>query len=187
MKKTFVLDTNVLLHDPSAMLRFEDNDVVLPITIIEELDRFKKQPEITGRNARQVSRMLDDLRSKGRLTEGISINEGGSLQVALCHRETLLELPPELEGDKADNAILAVSLELKRQCDTPVVLVSKDINLRIKADALGLTAEDYKTDKVDVDDLYVGMDIIVVSPEDIDRLFRFGGVTVEGDFFPNQG
>lgn len=186
MKKTFVLDTNVLLHDPSAMLRFEDNDVVLPITIIEELDRFKKQPEITGRNARQASRTLDELRSKGHLTEGIPINEGGSLQVALCCRETLLELPLELEGDKADNAILAVSLELKRQCQCPVVLVSKDINLRIKADALGLTAEDYKTDKVDVDDLYVGMDKVVVASEDIDRLFRFGGVTLDREFFPNQ-
>ncbi|KAM3091183.1 PhoH family protein [Phormidesmis sp. 146-12] len=186
MKKTFVLDTNVLLHDPSAILRFEDNDVVLPITIIEELDRFKKQPEVTGRNARQASRTLDELRQKGHLTKGISLDNGGSIQVALCHRETLQELPPELEGDRADNAILAVALELMRQCECPVVMVSKDINLRIKADALGLIAEDYKTDKVDVDDLYTGITEVVVEGEDIDRLFQQGAIGLPQPFFPNQ-
>jgi PhoH-like ATPase len=186
MKKTFVLDTNVLLHDPSAILRFEDNDVVLPITIIEELDRFKKQPEVTGRNARQASRMLDELRQKGHLTKGIPLDNGGSIQVALCHRETLHELPTELEGDRADNAILAVALELMRQCQCPVVMVSKDINLRIKADALGLIAEDYKTDKVDVDDLYTGITEVVVEGEDIDRLFQQGAIGLTQPFFPNQ-
>ncbi|MGV0027076.1 PhoH family protein [Phormidesmis priestleyi] len=186
MKKTFVLDTNVLLHDPSAFLRFEDNDVVLPITIIEELDRFKKQPEVTGRNARQASRTLDELRQKGHLTKGIPLDNGGSIQVALCHRETLQELPPELEGDRADNAILAVALELMRQCECPVVMVSKDINLRIKADALGLIAEDYKTDKVDVDDLYTGITEVVVEGEEIDRLFQQGAIGLAQPFFPNQ-
>ncbi|NJR49516.1 MAG: PhoH family protein [Leptolyngbyaceae cyanobacterium CSU_1_3] len=186
MKKTFVLDTNVLLHDPSAILRFEDNDVVLPITIIEELDRFKKQPEVTGRNARQASRTLDELRQKGHLTKGIALDNGGSVQVALCHRETLQELPAELEGDRADNAILAVALELMRQCECPVIMVSKDINLRIKADALGLIAEDYKTDKVDVDDLYTGITEVTVDGEDIDRLFQHGAIGLPQAFFPNQ-
>lgn len=185
MKKAFVLDTNVLLHDPSAMFRFKDNDVVLPITIIEELDRFKKQPEMTGRNARQVSRMLDDLRQQGRLTEGVSVN-GGKLRVALCHRETLQELPTELEHDNGDNTILAVALELKRQHPNPVVLVSKDTNLRIKADALGLHAEDYETDKVDVEELYTGMTELMVSAERIDQFFKQGGVPPEGDLYPNQ-
>lgn len=186
MKKAFVLDTNVLLHDPSAMLRFKDNDVVLPITIIEELDRFKKQPEMTGRNARQVSRMLDDLRQQGRLTEGVPINGNGNLRVALCHRETLQELPTELEHDNGDNTILAVALELKRQNPYPVVLVSKDTNLRIKADALGLHAEDYETDKVDVGELYTGMTELMVSAEKIDQFFKQGGIPPEGNLYPNQ-
>ncbi|UIE37566.1 PIN domain-containing protein [Leptodesmis sichuanensis] len=116
MKKVFVLDTNVLLHDPAAMMQFKDNDVVLPITIIEELDRFKKQPEMTGRNAREASRRLDELRQQGHLLDGVEINDGGKLRVTLCHRETFLELPPELERDRGDNAILATGLELKRQC-----------------------------------------------------------------------
>jgi PhoH-like ATPase len=186
MKKAFVLDTNVLLHDPAAMLRFEDNEVVLPITIIEELDRFKKQPEVTGRNARQASRTLDELRQRGHLTEGVSINGGGVLRVALCSRETLQELPGELERDRGDNSILAVALELKKQCQCPVVLVSKDTNVRIKANALGLNAEDYETDKVDIEGLYTGTAEIMVEAEQIAQLFEKGALTGLGEFLPNQ-
>jgi PhoH-like ATPase len=179
MRKFYVLDTNVLLHDPNALLRFEDNDVVLPITVIEELDRFKKRPEETGRNARQTSRMLDALRQKGSLIDGIELDNGGRVRVALCHRETLENLPAELHGDGGDNAILAVALEVKQQCDCPVVMVSKDTNMRIKADTLGLTAEDYETDKIDVDDLYTGIGEVLVSAEQIDRLFQSGGAAAE--------
>jgi PhoH-like ATPase len=186
MKKAFVIDTNVLLHDPNAMLRFEDNDVVLPITIIEELDRFKKQAEVTGRNARQASRTLDKLRQQGHLTEGIPLDSGGTLRVALCDKKILQELPAELEGNIADNAILAVALELKRQCQCPVVLVSKDINLRIKADALGLAAEDYKTDRVDVEGLYTGMGEVVVEAKEIEQLLKQGFLILNREFFPNQ-
>ncbi|MEM9088620.1 MAG: PhoH family protein [Cyanobacteria bacterium P01_F01_bin.53] len=203
MRKIYVLDTNVLLHDPNALLRFEDNEVVLPITVIEELDRFKKRPEETGRNARQTSRMLDSLRQKGSLTEGITLEKSnGKIRVALCHRESLDNLPAELYsgggGDGGDNAILAVALEVKQQCACPVVMVSKDTNMRIKADTLGLTAEDYETDKIDVDDLYTGMGEMLVSPEQMNLLFQPGGTpldllsAVEGpkiptdQYYPNQ-
>ncbi|MFM7448673.1 MAG: PhoH family protein [Leptolyngbyaceae cyanobacterium] len=186
MKKAFVLDTNVLLHDPAAMLQFKDNDVILPITIIEELDRFKKQPETTGRNARQVSRTLDELRQKGHLIDGISINGGGNLRVALCSRQTLEGLPPELEGDRGDNAILAVALEQKNSSDQPVVLVSKDTNLRIKADALGLVAEDYETDRVEVGELYTGMAEVLVGADQMDELFHQGFLAITGEFYLNQ-
>jgi PhoH-like ATPase len=186
MKKTFVLDTNVLLHDPSAILRFKDNNVVLPITVIEELDRFKKQPEMTGRNARQVSRTLDSFRQQGHLIEGVSINNGGILKVALCSRETLNSLPVELEHGNGDNAILAVALEMKRVCQCHVVLISKDTNLRIKADAVGLDAEDYETDKVDIDELYTGTKELIVSSDEINQFFKDGVLIIDGDFFPNQ-
>ncbi len=187
MGKVYVLDTNVLLHDPNAMLRFEDNDVILPMTIIEELDRFKKQPETTGRNARQVSRMLDQLHSRGRLTTGVPLDNGGSLRVALCDRETLRSLPVELEGDRADNEILAVALELRHKCDCEVVLVSKDTNLRIKADALGLLAQDYETDKVDISDLYTGTAEIFVQADAFDALFKSGGAELpDPSLSPNQ-
>ncbi|MGG6292821.1 PhoH family protein [Leptolyngbya sp. AN02str] len=186
MKKVVVLDTNVLLHDPSAILRFEENDVVLPITVIEELDRFKRQPDMTGRNAREVSRLLDSLRQEEHLIKGVTINNGGSLRVALCSRETLFSLPPELEGDRGDNAILAVAMELKHKCQCPVALVSKDTNLRIKADALGLNAQDYETDKVDVEGLYVGSTELMVDPAQLDQLFKGGGIASDRDFYPNQ-
>jgi PhoH-like ATPase len=186
MKKIFVIDTNVLLHDPNAMLCFADNEVVLPITIIEELDRFKKQIEAIGRHARQVSRTLDNLSKKGSLTQGIPLDNGGILRVALCHAKTLEGLPPELEGDVGDNAILAVAIEIKKQCDCPVIVVSKDTNLRIKADVLGLASQDYETDKVNLDELYTGTVEILVNSEQLKQFFRQGSLVLEQDFFPNQ-
>ncbi|MGG6240225.1 PhoH family protein [Nodosilinea sp. AN01ver1] len=186
MKKVFVLDTNVLLHDPMAMFRFEDNDVVLPITIIEELDRFKKGTADTGRNARYVSRTLDELRQQGSLVQGIELEKGGTLKVALCHRDTLRQLPAELEGDQGDNAILAVAMEYKHHHDMPVVLVSKDTNLRIKADAVGLVAEDYETDKVDYDDLYTGTLEVMTSAEAMSQLFGDGHLKLDIPLYPNQ-
>jgi PhoH-like ATPase len=186
MKKAFVLDTNVLLHDPSAMLRFEDNDLVLPITVIEELDRFKKQPEMTGRNARQASRTLDDLRQKGHLTDGVPLGNGGSLRVALSDLEVLKKLPIELENGHGDNAILAVALELQQQSQCPVVLVSKDTNVRIKANALGLAAEDYETDKVDLEGLYTGSAEVIVESTQLNHLFKQGAIQLEREFLPNQ-
>jgi PhoH-like ATPase len=130
--------------------------------------------------------MLDDFRQQGHLTEGIAINGGGMLRVTLCDRKILRHLPAELEGDRADNEILAVALEQREQCDCPVILVSKDINLRIKADTLGLRAEDYETDKVDVNDLYTGMAEVMVTAGQMEQLFKQGSVVLDQDFFPNQ-
>ena len=186
MKKIFVVDTNVILHDPTAILRFEDNEIILPIAVIEELDRFKKQPEMTGRNAREVARTLDQLRQQGHLTTGVELSNGGILRVALSDRETLKKLPLELSGDVADNAILAVGMQCKQNCQCPVIVVSKDTNLRIKADALGLNAEDYETDKVDVDDLYTGTTEVLVSAEQIAEFFQAGSVTLDQKFLANQ-
>jgi PhoH-like ATPase len=186
MKKIFVIDTNVILHDPNAIFRFEDNEIVLPIAVIEELDRFKKQPEMTGRNAREVARTLDQLRQQGSLITGVSLSNGGTLRVALSDRDTLKTLPVELSADLADNAILAVGLQSKNNCQCPVVVVSKDTNLRIKADALGLHAEDYETDKVDIDELYTGTTEVLVSSEQIAEFFQTGSVTLEREFLPNQ-
>ena len=186
MKKVYVLDTNVLLHDPNSITYFRENDLVLPITIIEELDRFKKQPSIIGRNARYASRLLDHLGIEGQLTDGIEMEGGGYLKVALCSRDTLHELPPELEGDKGDNAILAVALDMMRECHCPVVVVSKDTNLRIKANALGLAAEDYETDKVDVEELYSGKMEIMIPPQAIVDFYDQMGITYDHPLAANQ-
>jgi len=182
MRKTFVLDTNVLLHDPGALTRFQDNHVVVPIEVVEEIDRFKRDPSEKGRNARQISRLLDDLRQRGNLAEGVTIDEtsGGTLKVVFCRAETLAQLPPELRSGNGDNNILAVALEQRLQevmgSRTPVVLVTKDTNLRIKADAVGLTAQDYTSDKVAIDDLYPGFCELLVAAELMDRVKEAGGL-----------
>ncbi len=183
MRKTFVLDTNVLLHDPQALTRFEDNAVVIPIEVVEEIDRFKRDPSEKGRNARQISRLLDGLREKGNLADGVSIDgNGGTLQVVFCRSETLAQLPPELKGGNGDNNILAVALEQLRSGriadQPPVVLVTKDTNLRIKADAVGLTAQDYTTDKVDIADLYPGVCELSASATAMETLMAEGGLAL---------
>jgi len=176
MRKTFVLDTNVLLHDPNALTKFQDNNVVVPIEVVEEIDRFKRDPSEKGRNARQISRLLDDFRQRGNLSDGVTIDEasGGILKVVFCRAETLAQLPPELRSGNGDNNILAVAMEQRLQevmgSQPPVVLVTKDTNLRIKADAVGLIAEDYTTDKVDIADLYPGFCELWVSAEQMDRV-----------------
>ena len=186
MKKTFVLDTNVLLHDAQAIFRFEDNNIVLPIAIIEELDRFKKQSDSIGRNAREVSRTIDKLRKLGNITKGITLDSGGTLSVEFCDRDTLKNLPQELGVHLADNVILAVALEYQQNCQCPVVVVSKDTNLRIKADVVGLKAEDYRTDKVDVQQLYSDVSEMLVNADEINLFFEQGFLSVEQPLLANQ-
>ncbi len=187
MKKTFVLDTNVLLHDPQALYRFEDNDLVIPMTVIEEIDRFKKELSETGRNARQFSRIMDGLRSKAKLIEGIKLESGGMLRVDLYTEEQMRILPPELQSDRGDNRILAVALDVRNRCECQVVFVTKDTNLRIKADVLGLTAQDYESDKVSIDDLYSGTAEVHVPGEQVDLFYSQGFLPLEEEFLANQG
>jgi PhoH-like ATPase len=186
MKKVYILDTNVFLHDPLAMLRFEDNDVVVPITVIEEIDTFKKEQSEIGRNARQLSRQLDSFRQQAHLTEGVSLESGGTLKVVLFTTEAYNMLPPELQTDKADNRILAVALQMKAECECPVVFVTKDTNLRIKADAVGLDAQDYESDKVSIEDLYSGTAEIEVDKNEVDRFYGQGYLDLAADLLPNQ-
>jgi PhoH-like ATPase len=188
MKKTFVLDTNVLLHDPKAIFSFQDNDVIIPIVVIEELDKFKKGIDEMGRNARQVSRILDDHRQRGKLSQGVKLEGGGCLRVELNH-ESPQNLPAELIASKGDNRILATALNLcHARKDVPLVLVTKDTNLRIKADALGLTAEDYETDTITIEELYSGETELAVRPEMIEEFYAKGELAPpEGaQLFPNQ-
>jgi PhoH-like ATPase len=186
MKKIFVIDTNVLLHDPRAIFSFEDNDVVIPIVVIEELDKFKKDVNEIGRNARQVSRILDEYRQKGKLSQGVALEAGGNLRVELNHQSPQ-HLPNELIASKADNRILATALNLKHE-NLPVVLVTKDTNLRIKADALGLTAEDFESDTIEIAELYSGEAEIQVPPGAIDDFYAKGELAPQADPrpFPNQ-
>ncbi|HXV21822.1 MAG TPA: PhoH family protein [Desulfuromonadales bacterium] len=186
MKKTYILDTNVLLHDPQAIFRFEDNDLVIPITVIEEIDRFKKDQSEIGRNARQISRLLDGFRKQAHLIDGVTLEKGGVLKVAIFTEEALKRLPPELRSDQGDNRILAVAMKMKEESPFPVVFVTKDTNLRIKADAVGLPAEDYESDKVSIDELYSGTAQLLVEKEEVDRFYGQGYLDSPEEFLPNQ-
>jgi PhoH-like ATPase len=165
MRKLFVLDTNVLMHDPSSLFRFEEHDVYLPMMTLEELDNHKKGMSEVARNARQVSRTLDALVAHaGEMSAGLPLSAQGNRDALgrLYFQTTLTDIEP-VEGlpvGKADNQILGVVRALQKEReDRQVVLVSKDINMRIKAHALGLPAEDYFNDQVleDKDLLYSGV------------------------------
>ncbi len=188
MKKNYVLDTNVLLHDPQAILKFSDNTVVIPLTVIEEIDRFKKDQSETGRNARQISRMMDQFRMQGKLVEGVALDNGGILRVDIYKNELMEKLPPELRDERGDNKILAVAKELNDNVpDCPVIFVTKDINLRIKADTIGLKTEDYQNDKIPVEELYTGTSELLVASAEVDRFFEQGFLATSEELFANQG
>ncbi len=163
--KLFVLDTNVLMHDPLSLYRFEEHDIFLPMMVLEELDANKKGMTEVARNARQASRMLDDIVSgaEHHMAQGIRL-DGASRGLASGHLFLQTEafsgiLPASLPTAKADNQIIGVVIHLSQKfAKRPVILVSKDINMRIKARALGLEAQDYFNDKVleDTDLLYTG-------------------------------
>jgi PhoH-like ATPase len=168
--KNFVLDTNVLLHDPNCIFQFGDNTVVIPIVVIEEVDTFKKNPSELGRNARQVSRHIDALRARGSLIEGVALPEPGTgiLKVVVCNTE----LPRgHAISHEADSRIMATALEVQTGSDGPTVLITMDTNLRIRANALGLDSVDYDTEDIAIDDLYPGSTELDVEAGVIARLY----------------
>ncbi len=186
MVKNFVLDTNVILYDPQAIYKFQDNCLIIPMTVIEEVDRFKKDMNEIGRNARQFSRILDDLRKKGSLASGITMEHGGCLKVEMYEEEYMKSLPRELREEQGDNRILAIAIKLKATEDTPVIFVTKDTNLRIKADALGVVAEDYESDKVEIQDLYTGFLEVERDGFTINRFTTQGWLEPFPGLLPNQ-
>jgi PhoH-like ATPase len=154
--KNYVLDTNVLLHDPNSVMNFADNNVLIPIEVIEEIDRFKRESSDLGQNARAFSRTLDGLRSIGRLSEGVPLAKGGRLRI-IIHQKNENGVAT-LGSNTVDSRIVALTASVqKNDPSVPTILVTKDINLRVKADAVGLQTEDYETDQVLLTDLYTGM------------------------------
>jgi len=184
--KNYILDTNVLLHDPNSLLNFADNNVFVPIEVIEEIDRFKRESTELGRNARTVSRMLDGFRGDGSLSQGVQLPNGGKLKIGF-HKNSNGETV--FSNDSVDNRILAFAASVqKSHPKNDAILVSKDINLRIKADALGLAAEDYETDRVFITDLYTGMIEMPANPEKLAKFRADGELELNGGkkYFPNE-
>lgn len=184
MRKHYILDTNILLHDPNSVLQFADNDVIIPIEVIIEIDRFKHEMSSRGQNAREVSRLLDHLRQSQSLAQGVPLQSGGMLRVH-CGSDA----GATAKTAYADAEILRIAREI--QAADPggkVVIVTKDINLRIRADALGLLAEDYTTDRVGLADLYTGRVELTQATEFIETFSREGSVPIPPGFsrYPNE-
>ena len=182
--KNFILDTNVLLHDPSSIFKFADNNVIIPLCVIEEIDNFKKEMSELGRNARTIGRTLDSLRTERPLSDGVTLPSGGTLQVVFTEKEMIVKL---FDTNKVDNQILAVALAIREEnADAATILVTQDINLRIKADALGLLAENYDYEKVDISELYSGVTNLTVPSDDIDTIYDEKILHTSQAFIPNE-
>jgi PhoH-like ATPase len=184
--KSFVIDTNVLLHSPTCLQSFRDNQVVIPVDVIEELDKFKTRNDELGHNARSAIRVIDKARNRGSLGVGVPINEEGGTLVIDLKPVCLIE--DGLRTDSPDNRIISVAYRLKRE-GRQVTLVSKDMAMRVKCDALGITAEDFTTDKVPhVDELHAGWRSIEVPSDQIQRLRERGGleIGIETPLVPNE-
>jgi PhoH-like ATPase len=186
-RTNYVLDTTVLLYEAQAMFKFNANNVIIPITVIEDIDHFKKDQSETGRNARQTSRFLDDLRQKGSVVKGITLENGGVLSVRTGSSAMQTRMPEVLREGTRENRILALALDVKQHAQgMPTILVSKDLNLRVKADALGIDVEDYETDKVDIEELYSGYRDCTVKRSVIAAFREKGTVSVDEKFYPHQ-
>lgn len=188
MSKIFILDTNVLLHDSKSILAFKDNEVVIPLVVLDELDKIKSGQDEKARNARMVIRTLDSMRGQGNLSQGVGTPDGGTIRVELNHKD---HIPTDLDKSRADNRIISVALGLMKENPVKrVAVVSKDINLRVKCDALGVFAEDYDTDAVadDASMLYAGWAEILTTSENIDNLYKAGYLDTAGigSFYTNQ-
>lgn len=194
MKKTYILDTNVLLSDPNCFNNFQDNDLIIPILVLEELDKQKGRSDEVGRSAREVNRILDNLISEGgSLKTGVQLPGGGILTVRSSSTGYSELLPPELvHGSSIDNMIIGFVLKLRSEYNQNVILVSKDINVRVKCSSLGIQAEDYLSLRISdsLDEIYTGVRVAIVNINLINDFYN-GGVYYTKDLnidisYPNQ-
>ncbi len=185
-RRKVVLDTNVILFDALALMKFKDSDIHIPISVIEEVDRFKRDPGENGRNARQFSRFVDMLRERGSLAEGVQIENSETI-VHINNDFTVSGLPAEFSMEKADNRILGTAIFLQKQSPRiKVELITKDINLRIKADVLGVVARDYEPEGLSDEELYEGYQEVEVTAGDIDRFYKERRLVVDKKLYANQ-
>lgn len=187
-RKTFLIDTNVLVHDPNAIKKFKDNDVVIPLSVLEELDGVKRHTDEVGKNSREVLRYIDSLKEQriGDFNSGVMIPEGPKVRVHLDAKTDRIEGFP-LPLDRSSNKFLQIAYILKEKGES-VVIVSKDFVTRVKAEAMGLEAEDYESLKTSYDEMYHGMRKIEVLKRDIDLFYKEGAVPPLQDtaFRPNE-
>ena len=176
MRKIYVLDTNVLIHDHRSIYSFEDNEVVVPIFVIEEIDKLKRNTT-TAIQARLAARELDEIRKKGCISKGVELEKGIFFRVDIGNYAELLPLP--LKSDSVDNMIISTTIGIKNQNpEMKVILITKDINMRIKADALGIEVQDYETDRTDYTTLDDGYTELEVSKEIYEKFDTSGKINI---------
>ena len=188
-KKCFVIDTNVLLHDPRSLFAFQDNEVVIPLVVLDELDKKKNGDSQASKHARMVIRSLDKLRTLGNISEGVITEHGGKIRVDINNVDGI---PNNLDPNRADNRIIGVVLGLKEKYKSrKIIVVTKDISFRIKCNVLSIRAEDYTSDSVveDLDRLYTGHTTIIVNSKNIDQIHKLGQISVQNiikPLYPNE-
>ena len=174
MKKIYVLDTSVCLTSANSLYCFKNNDIILPIKVLEEIDGHKKRQDVVGSNARQTIRILDSLREKGSLSEGVKLGRGKGI-VKVVSSSSLNILPAEMNREMADNKIISCAMKLSEtEKDRKVILVSRDINMRVLANSLNLLTEDFESEHVldDGSKLYTGRHDLLIDDEIIDRFYQ---------------
>jgi len=185
----YVLDTNVLLHDPNAIFEFGANDVIIPLYVFDEVDKFKKELSQRGKSSREVIRKIEALREKGSLIEGVSLGEKLGVIKVKYPKTMSLKIPFESKHSEMDNAILATVLHVMETSSEPTIFVTMDVNLRIRADALNIKVEEYAGDAPKkIDELYCGDQEITTTQDVIDEIYKNGFVDRQQhwDLFPHE-
>ena len=193
-KKNYVLDTSVYLTDADSLYNFGNNDVFIPLKVLEEIDKHKKRQDSVGINARKTIRALDEMRAKGNLQKGVRLDKGKGI-VKVISYEVLKDVifPPDLDMSIPDHMIIATAMAIREESTRKTVVVSRDINMRVICDSIGLLAEDYTTEKVVTcsDELYSGLAVHLVDDQVIDRFYDGDDIYIEEEdtkqeWHPNQ-
>ena len=189
-KKTYVIDTSVFLSDFSCINKFDNNDIVIPLKVLEEVDKHKKRQDSVGSNARSFIRILDSLREKGSLQKGVRIDKGKGIVSVVTYDSVTEKLPKDLTSGIADHMILETAMTVKATSpkSRKVILVSRDINLRVIADAVGMLSQDYLVSQVveDTDKLYSGMATVLVDDELVDQFYSGENIFITKEFAAEQ-
>lgn len=190
MVKNYILDTNVIIHDPYCFYNFEDNNIILPIVAIEELDNMKNREGMVGYHARMAARELNSLRERGNLDQGIKTDGGGTIRIEMDHMDMTC-IPFGIDTNKNDTRILAMAKNLQNDNkDIPTILVTKDVYMAIKADSFGIEVQDYNNDKIKSDEVYKGYINIYASSDMINLIYKGGlqpeEMRLEEPLIPNQ-
>ena len=193
-KKNYILDTSVYLTDADALFKFDNHDIFIPLKVLEEIDKHKKRQDSVGINARKIIRTLDEMRAKGNLQKGVRIDKGkGMLKVVSYEVLKNVVFPSDLDLRIPDHMIIATAMAVRESETRKTYVVSRDINMRVICDSIGLIAEDYTTERVvgSSDELYSGLAVHLVDDQVIDRFYADDEIIISEDevatpWFPNQ-